>query len=78
MLAVQITPRRKKYVSFTPDTHPNKGGFFCEVYEDEMGEFATGDSFVVHNYEIRSGKTDDEKRSLAYKVAINKVKSLYK
>lgn len=78
MLAVQITPRRKKYVSFTPDTHPNKGGFYCEVYDDEMGEFPTGDSFVVHNYEVRRGANDNEKRSLAYKIATEKVKGLYK
>ena len=30
MLSVQITPRRKKYVSFIEDTIPNKGGFFLQ------------------------------------------------
>lgn len=65
-------------MSFTPDTHPNKGGFFCEVFEDEKGEFPTGDSFVVHNHEVRRGATDNDKLALAYKVATEKVKSLYK
>lgn len=78
MLAVQITPRRKKYVSFTNDTHPNKGGFFCQVYDDENCEFETGDSFVIHNYELRSCKGDNEKRLMAMKLANEKVKALYK
>ena len=46
MLSVQITPRRKKYVSFIEDTIPNKGGFFCKVYDDPNGEFES-DCFTI-------------------------------
>ena len=56
MLSVQITPRRKKYVSFIEDTVPNKGGFFCKVYEDPNGEFES-DCFTIHNYEVKNTET---------------------
>ena len=77
MLSVQITPRRKKYVSFIEDTIPNKGGFFCKVYEDPNGEFES-DCFTIHNYEVKNTETKTDKLKLAYKIATNKVKTMYK
>lgn len=76
MLSVQISPRRKKYVSFIEDTAPNKGGYFCRVYDDPNAEFES-DYFTIHNYEVKNSATKADKLKLAYKVATNKVKLIY-
>lgn len=78
MLRTQVTPKRALYVSLTDDTHPNKGGFYCQVYEDEMGEFEC-DNFVIHNYEIPRIITDaNERRRKAMVIANARVKQLFR
>lgn len=74
MLAVQVSPRRRVYVSFTDDTHPNKGGYFCQVYQDEDMEFEI-DNFVIQSASLK-GAEDKLKR--AYIIANSTVKSMLK
>ena len=76
MLSVQISSTRKVWVSFTNDTYPNKGGYFCQVYNDPNGEDEI-DNFVVHNYEIGTSITDEnERRKKAMVIANRRVKDM--
>ena len=77
MLAVKITEKRKVYVSFCDDTHPNKGGYYCQVYADENGEFEL-DNFVIHRNELPICQDANERLKKAYIVANAKVKSMFK
>lgn len=74
MLAVQVSPRKKVYVSFTEDTFPNKGGYYCQVYGDVDMEFEL-DNFTISRFEI-SGAEDKLKR--AYLIASGRVKAMFK
>lgn len=74
MLSVKVNSVRKVYVSFCDDTHPNKGGYFCQVYEDENMEKEI-DNFVIHANELR-GLTGTEKLHAAYKIANRLVKQM--
>jgi hypothetical protein len=77
MLAVQVSPRRKVWVSLANDTKPNKGGYYCQVYNDPMCEDEI-DNFVVHNYEIPSYLTDEnERRKKAMAIANYKTKQMF-
>jgi len=73
LLAVNVTPRKRVYVDFTPDTHPNKGGYFCEVYLDPDKEFKY-DEFTIQANLLRN---TTEREKLARSVANEKVKSLF-
>ena len=53
-----------------------KVAFFCKVYEDPNGEFES-DCFTIHNYEVKNTETKTDKLKLAYKIATNKVKTMY-
>lgn len=73
MLAVQVSPRKKLFVSFCPDTEPNKGGYYCQVYADSDMEFEL-DNFTISKSELR-GATDSLK--LAYRIANGRVKAMF-
>lgn len=73
MLAVQLSPRRKVWVSVKEDTFPNKGGYFCEVFDDPNGESRV-DSFTVGKNEIPMSTDGNERRKKAMVIANQKVK----
>ena len=76
MLRVQVSPRRAVYVSITDDTHPNKGGFYCQVYDDETGKFEI-DSFTIDKRAIPNSVTDpNERRKKAMVIANQRVKEI--
>ena len=78
MLAVQVSPRRKVWISLANDTHPNKGGYYCQVYNDPNGEDEVVDNFVIHNYEISPSITDEnERRKKAMVIANQRVKVMF-
>ena len=72
MLSVKINDRKKVYVSFCDDNGINKGGYFCQIYEDENLQYEI-DNFVIHAEELR-GLTGTEKLHAAYKIANTRVK----
>ena len=77
MLAVQVSPRRKVWVSFCNDTHPNKGGYFCQVYNDPNCEDEV-DNFVIHKSQISPAITDEnERRKKAMVIANQRVKMMF-
>ena len=77
MLAVQVNSKRKVWVSFCDDTFPNKGGYYCQVYNDPNCEDEV-DNFVIHKNEIRPSITDDnERRKAAMVIANQRVKSMF-
>lgn len=47
MLKVQVSSRRSLYAKLTSDTHPNKGGFYCQVYRTPDEDFDEVGSFTV-------------------------------
>ena len=74
MLAVQVSPRRKVWVSVEEDTFPNKGGYFCKVFDDPNGESLV-DSFTISKNEIPMSITDgNERRKKAMVIANQRVK----
>lgn len=77
MLAVQLSPRRKVWVSVSEDTFPNRGGFFCEVFNDPNGE-SRADSFTISKNEIPMSITDaNERRKKAMVIANQRTKYLF-
>lgn len=72
MLTVQINSKRKVYVELTPDTAPNKGGFFCQLYWDTDKEFHI-DDFVIRKEQIAGGGI---KTAMLY--ANKKVKDMFR
>lgn len=77
MLAVQLSPRRKVWVSVEEDTFPNRGGFFCEVFDDPNGKSLV-DSFTIGKNEIPMSITDGyERRKKAMVIANQKVKYMF-
>lgn len=77
MLAVQLSPRRKVWVSVEEDTFPNKGGYFCEVFDDPNGESRV-DSFTIGRNEIPMSITDaNERRKKAMVIANQRVKYMF-
>ena len=73
LLVVNITPRKKVYVDFTPDTFPNKGGFYCEIYFDSNKEFRY-DGFTIQASLLRNAA---DKEKLAKSIANDKVKNIF-
>jgi len=73
MLKVQLSPRRKVYVTFCDDTFPNKGGYYCQIYGDENLQWEL-DNFVIHNNEL-AGAQDRLKK--AYIIANFRVKTMF-
>jgi len=71
MLKVEITKRRCVYINFTEDTPPNRGGFYCQVYDDPLMNYEI-DGFTIHAYELAGA--DDKKRN-AYIIATSRAKS---
>jgi len=77
MLRVQLTPRRALFVSLTDDTFPNKGGYYCQVFEDEDGK-CERDTFTISKHEIAPSITDNtERRKKAMVIANQRVKQMY-
>lgn len=77
MLAVQVSPRRKVWVSFCDDTFPNKGGYYCQVYNDPNCEDEI-DNFVIGKNEIPMSVTDgNERRKKAMVIANQRVKYMF-
>ena len=77
MLAVQLSPRRKVWVSVSDDTFPNRGGFFCEVFNDPDGESRV-DSFTIGKNEIPMSVSDaNERRKKAMVIANQRTKYLF-
>ena len=77
MLAVQVSPRRKVWVSVEEDTFPNKGGYFCKVFDDPNGESEI-DNFVINKNEIPMSITDgNERRKKAMVIANQRVKYMF-
>lgn len=76
MLAVQLSPRRKVWVSVEEDTFPNRGGYFCEVFDDPNGESRV-DSFTIGKNETPMSVTDVERRKKAMVIANQKVKYMF-
>ena len=73
-LAISSNSKKKKvFVSFLPDTEPNKGGYYCQVYADSEMEFEL-DNFTISRFELR-GATDSLK--LAYRIATERVKVMF-
>lgn len=60
MLAVE-GKRKKFWVDVTPDNGRNKGGFFCQVYNDPNGE-SYEDCFTIDREEIPCTVTDPKER----------------
>ena len=73
MLVVKVSPRRTVYVELTPDTPPNKGGFYGEVFADENKEFKL-DDFTIQGASLRGF---DDKRKQAIVMANDKVKRMF-
>ena len=76
MLAVQLSPRRKVWVSVSEDTFPNRGGYFCEVFDDPNGESRV-DSFTIGKNEIPMSVNANERRKKAMVIANQKVKYMF-
>ena len=76
MLVVQVSPRKKIYVSVEPDNGNNKGGYFCQMYWDEQKEFFI-DSFTISRFDIPNGLTEKEKYNKAMVLANWKAKAKY-
>jgi hypothetical protein len=74
MLRVDITKSKSVYVTFCDDTHPNKGGYFCQVYADENCEFEI-DNFVIHRNELPN-VSGNERLKQAEKIANSRTKFL--
>lgn len=76
MLAVQVSSRRKVWVSVEEDTFPNRGGFFCEVFNDPNGESRV-DSFTISRNEIPMSIDGNERRKKAMVIANQRTKYLF-
>jgi hypothetical protein len=73
MLSVKLKDSSKKaFVSFCDDNGVNKGGYYCQVYEDEMLEHEI-DNFVIHKEDL-AGLSGTEKLHAAYKIAHKRVR----
>ena len=73
MIVVKVSPRRTVYVELTPDTPPNKGGYYGEIYADEDKEFKL-DVFTIQGSALRGF---DDKRKQAIVMANDKVKRMF-
>ena len=68
MLSVKLKYSSKKvFVSFCDDNGINKGGYYCQVYDDEMLKHEI-DNFVIHKEDL-AGLSGTEKLHAAYKIA---------
>ena len=76
MLAVQLSPRRKVWVSVEEDTFPNRGGYFCEVFDDPNGESRV-DSFTIGKNEIPMSIDGNERKKKAMVIANQRVKYMF-
>ena len=73
MLSVKLKDSSKKvFVSFSDDNGINKGGYYCQVYEDEMLKHEI-DNFVIHKEEL-VGLSGTDKLHAAYKIAHKRVR----
>ena len=59
MIRVDITKRRVAYVNAIPDTSPNKGGYYCQVFHDPNGEFEMG-SFTLSKNQFTQNHTKEQ------------------
>jgi len=73
ILKVQVNKRTALYVTFTEDTKPNKGGYYCQVYADPDLKYEL-DGFTIEN-SILHGLADPMARAKV--VANSKVKAMY-
>ena len=77
MLRLPLTTRRVVFVEIQPDNGINKGGFYCQVYEDENGKYEH-DGFTISKNEIPPSVTDtEERRKKAISIAYVKAKRLF-
>lgn len=66
MLSVKVNNRKVVYVTFTEDTKPNEGGFYCEIYEDNDCRFKI-DAFTIRKEKMRSeDKKERQKEAMIY------------
>lgn len=73
-LGVQVSPRKKVFVTFEEDTFPNKGGYFCQTYYDLELEFPTNISFTIPKRDV-CGFEDRLKQAKV--LAAEKVKRIF-
>ena len=71
MLAIQLTSRTVVYLHIEPDTHPNKGGYYCEVYEGNDKSSRMLDQFTIRREQIAGTDNRDNK---ARKYAFDRVR----
>ena len=74
ILCVQAGARKRVYVTFEEDTHPNKGGYFCQTYHDAECTMPTTMSFTIQNNLLRGS---EDKLKMAKILANDKVKKWY-
>jgi hypothetical protein len=73
MLSVKLKDSSKKvFVSFCEDNGINKGGYYCQVYDDEMLKHEI-DHFVIRKEDL-VGLSGTEKLHAAYKIAHKRVR----
>lgn len=71
MLAINITPRRTVFFQMTPDTHPNKNGYYVEVFDGDDASCKMLLNFTIRRESI-PGKDNRDNKARIY--AIDRIK----
>lgn len=71
MLRVDITSRRTVFFQMTPDTHPNKGGYYVEVFDGNDTSCRMLLNFTIRRESI-AGTDNRDNRARIY--AVDRIK----
>lgn len=75
LVEVPLTKKRSAYIEMINDDGPNRGGFYCRVYNDPEKEFFEHE-FVVPRKQL-TGATREEKIVQATAIAKSKTKTYF-
>ena len=76
MLAIQATKNTKVFLHMEADTFPNKGGFYCQVYEGDDRSSKMIEEFTISRFQLTG--TPEERERKARLVSIDRIRTMFK